>query len=77
MAKNLVFRKIAYKKNFGFFGGNPASSLFYTWNRLTCCRKSEKSNDRKYENFCEGQTDRQTDRQTGLDTEDPCAGPNS
>ena len=54
MAINLIFRKIAYKKNFGFFGENRASSLFYTWNRLTCCKKSEKSNDRKYDNFCHG-----------------------
>ena len=41
MAKNLIFWKIAYKKNFGFFGENRASSLFYTYNRLTCCKKSE------------------------------------
>ena len=54
MAKNLIFRKIAYKKNFGFFGENRASSLFYIYNRLTCCKKSEKSNDRKYDNFCDG-----------------------
>ena len=56
MAKNLIFRKIAYKKNFGFFGENRASSLFYTYNRLTCCKKSEKSNDGNYDNFCNGQT---------------------
>ena len=52
-SKNLIFgHKRAQKFFFGFFGENPASSLFYTWNRLTCCKKSEKSNDRKYENFC-------------------------
>ena len=67
MAKNLIFRKIAYKKNFGFFGENRASSLFYIYNRLTCCKKSEKSNDGKYENF--GMTDRQTDRQTDGQTD--------
>ena len=44
-----------------FFFKNRASSLFYIWNRLTCCKKSEKSNDGKYENFCHRQTDRQTD----------------
>ena len=61
-SKNLIFgHKRAQKFFFGFFGENPASSLFYTWNRLTCCKKSEKSNDRKYENFCYGQTDRRTD----------------
>ena len=61
MAKNLIFQKIAYKKNFGFFGENRASSLFYTWNRLTCCKKAKKSYGGKYENFCHGQTDWQTE----------------
>ena len=42
-----IFWKIAYKKNLRFFGENRASSLFYIYNRLTCCKKSEKSNDRK------------------------------
>ena len=36
---------------FGFFGENRASSLFYTYIRLTCCIKSEKSNDGNYDNF--------------------------
>ena len=53
MAKNLIFRKIAYKKKIGFFGKNRASSLFYIYNRLTCCKKAEKSNDGKYDNFCD------------------------
>ena len=61
-SKNLIFwHKRAQKNFFGVFGENRASSLFYTWNRLTCCKKSEKSNDGKYENFCHGQTDGQTD----------------
>ena len=30
------------------------------WN-LTSCKKAKKTNDGKYENFCDGQTDRQTD----------------
>ena len=42
-----------------FFFENRASSLFYIWNRLTCCKKSEKTDGGKYENFC--LTDRQTD----------------
>ena len=51
--KNLIFgHKRAQNFFFGFFGENRASSLFYTYNRLTCCKKSEKSNDGKYENFC-------------------------
>ena len=63
MAKNFIFWKIAYKKNLRVFGGNRASSLFYTWNRLTCCKKSEKSNDGKYENFW----DREREREDGED----------
>ena len=46
-----IFWKIAYKKKIRFFGENRASSLFYIYKRLTCCKKSEKSNDGKYENF--------------------------
>ena len=69
MAKNLIFQKIAYKKNFGFFGENRASSLFYTWNRLTCCKKSEKSNDRKYENFCHRGRERREERREERETE--------
>ena len=62
MAKNLIFwHKLLIKKILRFFFKNRASSLFYTWNRLTCCKKSEKSNDRKYENFCHGRTDWLTD----------------
>ena len=38
-----------------------SGSLPYIYNRLTCCKKSEKSDDWKYENFCDGQPDRQTD----------------
>ena len=60
MAKDLIFRKVAYKKNSRFSGENRASSLFHTYNRPTCCKKSEKINDGKYENF--GVTDGQTDR---------------
>ena len=52
-----IFWKIAYKKKLRFFGENRASSLFYIYNRLTCCKKSEKSNDGKYDNFCYRQTD--------------------
>ena len=75
MAKNLIFRKIAYKKNFGFFGENRASSLFYIYNRLTCCKKSEKSNDGKYDNFCDGRTDGQKDRLTEANLKDQSVGP--
>ena len=52
MLKNVILWKITYKNDFGFLGKNSAPSLFYTWNRLTCCKKSEKNNHRKYENFC-------------------------
>ena len=44
-----------------FFYKNRASSLFYIYWRLTSCKKSEKSNGGKYENFCYWLTDRQTD----------------
>ena len=54
----------------GFFGENRASSLFYTWNRLTCCKKSEKSNDRKYDNFCDGGRER-TEGEDGRDFKGP------
>ena len=60
-------RKTAKKPYFGdkmlnnldthFFFENRASSLFYIWNRLPCCIKSEKNNDRKYNNFCDRLTD--------------------
>ena len=43
---------------------NRASSLLYIYQSLTSCKKSEKSNGGKYENFCDGQTDGQTDIQT-------------
>ena len=65
MAKTQIFWKITYKKNFGFFGENRISSLFYIYNRLTCCKKSEKSNERKYDNFRHWLTDRLTDWLTG------------
>ena len=44
-----------------FFFENRASSLFYIYQSLTSCKKSRKSNDGKYENFWDRQTDRQTD----------------
>ena len=44
-----------------FFLRNRASSLFYIYQSLTSCKKSEKSNGGKYENFWDGQTDRRTD----------------
>ena len=44
-----------------FFFENRASSLFYIYQSLTSCKKSRKSNDGKYENFWDGQTDRRTD----------------
>ena len=44
-----------------FFGlrasGNRASSLFYVYWRLRCCKKSENTYGRNYENFCHWQTD--------------------
>ena len=67
------WRKTAKKPYFGhkmlnnldtFFFSNRASSLFYIWYRLTCCKKSEKTNGGKYDNFCDRQTDGLTDRQT-------------
>ena len=60
-----------------FFFKNRASSLFYIWNRLTCCKKSEKTNGGKYENFCltDGQTDRLTDRLTEGILKDQSVGP--
>ena len=45
-----------------FFFKNRASSLLFTCNRLTCCKKAKKSYGRKYENFCCGGTDGGTDR---------------
>ena len=39
-----------------FFFENRASSLFSTPVTLTSCKKSKKTNDGKYENFCDGQT---------------------
>ena len=73
------WRKTAKKHYFGhkmlnnldthFFFKNPASSLFYIWNKLTSCKKAKKSYGRKYENFCCGQTDRQRDRGTEGQTE--------
>ena len=45
--KNLIFRhKIAYKKNLGFFSGNPKMSLFIIYQCLTSCQISEKSLER-------------------------------
>ena len=44
-----------------FIFENRASSLFYIYQSLTSCKKSEKSNGGKYENFWDGQTDRRTD----------------
>ena len=44
-----------------FFFENRASSLFYIYQSLTSCKKSEKSNDGKYENFWDRRTDRRTD----------------
>ena len=57
-AKNPYFGdKMLNNLDTHFFFKNRASSLFYIWNRLTCCKKSEKTNGGKYENFCDGQTD--------------------
>ena len=44
-----------------FFLRNRASSLFYIYQSLTSCKKSEKSNDGKYENFWDRRTDGRTD----------------
>ena len=44
-----------------FFFQNRASSLFYIYNRLTCCKKSEKTNGGKDDNFFDGLTDWLTD----------------
>ena len=61
-AKNPYFgHKMLNNLDTHFFFKNRASSLFYIWNRLTCCKKSEKTNGGKYENFCDGRTDRLTD----------------
>ena len=56
------FEKLLIKK-IGFFGENRALSLFYTWNRLTFCKKSEKLMAGSMRTFV---TYRRTDRQTGL-----------
>ena len=49
-----------------FFFKNRASSLFFTPWTLTSCKKSKKTNEGKYENFCcrrtDGRKDRQSDR---------------
>ena len=44
-----------------FFFENRASSLCLVYWRLTWCKKLEKTNDGKYENFCYWLTDRLTD----------------
>ena len=59
--KPLFWRQIAEYFGDTFFYKNRASSLFNSDGRLTSCKKSEKSNDGKYENFCHRQTDGQTD----------------
>ena len=57
-----------------FFFQNRASSLFYLRYRLSCCKKSEKTNGGKYENFCYRRTEGRTEGQTELVTEDPPTG---
>ena len=44
-----------------FFFINRASSLLYTCNKQTSCKKAKKSYGRKYENFCCRLTDRLTE----------------
>ena len=68
MAQNLILAPFGPKwPIFGpthFFFKNLKTSLFYTYFRLSWCKKSEKTNGRKYENFCYRRTDWQTDRLT-------------
>ena len=73
--KALFLRKKAkYFRETFFFHKKWATSLVYIHWKLTSCKRSEKSNDGKYENFChrhrdrqtDGRTERQTDRQTVL-----------
>ena len=60
--KALIWRqKVEYFGDTFFFLRNRASSLFYIYQSLTSCKKSEKSNGGKYENFWERRTDRWTD----------------
>ena len=58
-----------------FFFKNRASSLLYTCNKRTSCKKAKKSYGRKYENFCCGRTDGQTDRLTEAILKDQSVGP--
>ena len=73
--------KMSKTSFFGYFGPflpkygkmgvllkNRASSLFFIYWPPTLCKKSEKTNGGKYENFCHRLTDWQTDRLTELDS---------
>ena len=60
--KNLIFDHKKLKKSIlGFFFENPAVLLYFIYFFLISCKKAEKSNDGKYDNFW-GPTDRQTDQ---------------
>ena len=45
--QNPHFLKNCLKKKLLVFRGNRVLSLFYTWNRLNCCKKLKKINDGK------------------------------
>ena len=55
--KALFWRQKSKYFGYTFFYKNRASSLFYIYWRLTSCKKSEKSNGGKYENFGYWRTD--------------------
>ena len=44
--KLIFLGKIAYRKKFRFFGGNPAVSPFDIYDGLTSCAKAKKSVER-------------------------------
>ena len=68
MAKTLIFGYFGYESakiaKMRFFFENRASSLFSTYLRATSCQKSKRSYGGKYENFCDGRTDRRTSTTT-------------
>ena len=67
MTKNPYFedKKSKYFED-TFFYKNQASSLLYIYLSLTLNKKTERSNDGKYGNFCYRRTDRLTDWLTVL-----------
>ena len=58
MAKNLIFQKIAYKKKIRIFRRKSGFVTFLHLEQANLLKKKlEKSNDGKYGNFCDRQTD--------------------